>query len=231
MESFWKRFKYYGIGFGIGTLFVIVFFNNRGCSWLPENRVKNTILDRVIVLPENQKDELKKHKLSIGDLNSILNDGKVDFGNSIKNKNPKVYAVTKTFNNKEYTFYYSLIDESFIAELHFTEKNINQVKLTKKGKGDLIAFPKEEDFVYPDSTNKVTCQLVNLGIKNPRQILKSLKKNGQIDFSKTNYYLTPKPEICLIFKSRKGEVAFQSIWYKNKIYISDFNLPFENDCK
>jgi hypothetical protein len=60
MESLWRRLKYYGIGFGIGLVFVIFFFQNRGCSWLPSNRVKNSILDRLVVASDETLEILKK---------------------------------------------------------------------------------------------------------------------------------------------------------------------------
>ena len=68
MDSIFRRLKYYGIGFGAGLVFVIFFFQNRGCSWLPDNRVKNSILDRVLVLPETEAVQMKKFGLTKKDL-------------------------------------------------------------------------------------------------------------------------------------------------------------------
>ena len=68
MDSIFRRLKYYGIGFGAGLVFVIFFFQNRGCSWLPDNRVKNSILDRVLVLPETESVQMKKYGLTKKDL-------------------------------------------------------------------------------------------------------------------------------------------------------------------
>ena len=59
MTTFWKRLRYYGIGFGIGCIFVFFFFQNRACTWLPDNRIKNSILDRTIVIQEDESDLLK----------------------------------------------------------------------------------------------------------------------------------------------------------------------------
>ena len=47
--TFLRRLVYYLIGFGIGLIMVIFFFQNRGCSWLPENKVKETILRKIII--------------------------------------------------------------------------------------------------------------------------------------------------------------------------------------
>ena len=91
MESFLRRLKYYGLGFGFGLLFVFFFFQNRGCSWLPSNRVKNSILERLIVIPDAQLEALKASGYSKKDVIALLNDGDVDFSESRKQTNPKVY--------------------------------------------------------------------------------------------------------------------------------------------
>jgi len=49
MNTFLRRLKYYGIGFGIGLLFVFFIFKQKGCSWTPGNRVKEAVLNRIIV--------------------------------------------------------------------------------------------------------------------------------------------------------------------------------------
>ena len=45
MGKFLRRLKFYAVGLGIGTIFTFMIFGNRGCSWLPDNRVKNMIAD------------------------------------------------------------------------------------------------------------------------------------------------------------------------------------------
>ncbi len=233
MESLWRRLKYYGIGFGFGLLFVIFFFQNRGCSWLPDNRVKNSILDRVLVLPEEDAVQMKKVGLTKNDLTLVLNDGKVLFDESIKKGNPKVYVVEKEFEGKgKLKFLYTLPDESFISEIHLFKQNSKNIKNTTKGMGELIYFPKDDDLVFPDSSANVTCQQSVLGLINPRDILKLIKKSGKIDFSKSYLKATPKPEHYLVFTDKKGrEIGANVIWYKTKMNITHFVLPFESICK
>jgi hypothetical protein len=55
MEGFFKRLKYYGTGLLIGLIFVTFFMRGRGCSWLPENRLKTSLFERIIVLSEENK--------------------------------------------------------------------------------------------------------------------------------------------------------------------------------
>lgn len=233
MESLWRRLKYYGIGFGIGLLFVIFFFQNRGCSWLPDNRVKNSILDRVLVLPEADEIQMQKLGLTKKDLTFVLNDGKVLFDESVKVGNPKVYVVEKEFEGKgKIKFLYTLPDESFISEIHIVNSHSKNVKNSKIGTGELIYFPKDDDLVFPDSSANVTCQQSVLGLINPRDILKLIKKSGKIDFSKSHLNASPKPEHYLTFIDKKGrEIGANVIWYKTKMNITNFVLPFESICK
>ena len=233
MDSIFHRLKYYGIGFGVGLIFVIFFFQNRGCSWLPDNRVKNSILDRVLVLPESEAKQMNKFGLTKKDLTLVLNDGEVLFKESKKTGNPKVYVVEKEIPSKgKVKFFFTLATESFISEIHFTEKNVNKIKNTIKGFGDLIYFPSDDNLVFPDSSANVTCQQEALQLISSKEILKNLKKSGRIDFSKSDLLTTPKPEHYLTFKDKKGrEIGSNVIWYKNKLNITNFVLPFKSECK
>jgi hypothetical protein len=59
-----------------------------------------------------------------------------------------------------------------------------------------------------------------------------MQKNGRIDFSKTNYLQRPKAEQYIEFKNAKNQkIGAKAIWYKNKINITSFDIPFENNCK
>src|SRR5690554_1540853 len=95
MQGVWKRFRYYLIGFLIGTIFVSILFKDRGCSWTPTNRVKNAIQDKIIVFPEDQIPALNKLGLNKDNIYRFLVKGSVDFSNSLKDQNfyPKVYII------------------------------------------------------------------------------------------------------------------------------------------
>lgn len=233
MESFWRRLKYYGIGFTIGLIFVIFFFQNRGCSWLPGNRVKNSFLDRLIVLPEDQQEKLISLGLTNSDIINVLNDGDVDFGSSVKDGDLKVYTIEKEFDKKgNLRFFFTLPKESFISEVHLTESKASQVKNTEIGTGKILHFPKDDNLIYVDSSDRVVCQQSELGLINPIDILKLMKKSAKVDFSKTKYKSRPKAEQYLTFKDKKGrEIGINAVWYKNKINITSFDIDFETKCK
>jgi hypothetical protein len=226
MNTIWSRLKYYGIGFGLGLIFLIFFFQNRGCTWLPSNRVKNTILDRVLVVSEKTKQDMEGLDLSSEDIIQVLNDGDVQFKKSDKNSDDKVYLIEK--EGRSYLF--TLPKESYIAEL-FIGKDAFNVKTSKDGRGKIIHLPNDENMVYPDSTQYVTCQQEELGLADPKAIYKLIKETGEIDFGKTNLSVKPKPEHYMYFVKEGDTIGFEAIWYKNKINITAFNLPFENPCK
>jgi hypothetical protein len=231
MDSFLRRLKYYGIGFGIGLVFVLFFFQNRGCSWLPSNRVKNSFLDRLIVVSDSSFDQMKEKGINKGDLISVLNDGDVNFGSSRKSGNPKVYELQKAIDGKEMKFYFTLPEESFITEVFLAETPISKVKSSTKGKGKVIHYPNDKTIIYVDSSSVLSCQLMEIGFTEPESLLSVMKKTGRIDFEKTRLEMKPKPEHYLEFKDKKGRIiGARAVWYKTKVNISSFELSYETDC-
>jgi len=230
-SSFLRRLKFYGIGFGIGCIFVIFFFQNRGCSWLPENRVKNSILDRVIVANDLEWEFMQSKGITKDEIMSVLNDGDVDFGKSKKDGETQVYIIEKEFENIGFTrLYFTLPKESFISEVRFGEKYAKNVNNTTEGLGRFIHFPKDDYLAFPDTTAHVKCQQQQFKLLNNKALLKKIKSNGFIDFSKTDFSIRPKAEHCIAFISGKDTIRSKSIWYQNKINISTFYLPFSNPC-
>jgi hypothetical protein len=231
MTSFLRRLKYYGIGFSIGLLFVFFFFQNRGCSWLPDNRVKNTILDRVLVIPESEQKILISKGFTNADVIGVLNDGSVSFMDSKRHGDEKIYLVEKDFGEKGTAkLFFTLPNESFLAEVHWADKPVGNIRNTKHGSGSIIHFPNDENLIFIDSSNLTSCQMTALGIHNPVKILNLLKKNGTVNFDQTSYVAKPKPEQYMVFTKNKQQIGVRAIWYKNKINITSFVLPFDTDC-
>ncbi len=228
MKTFLDRLKIYAIGFGIGMIFVFFFFQNRGCSWLPDNRVKNSILDRVVVVQSDVDKQLIQKGISHADIINLLNDGDVDFSKSKKDGASKIYLVSKD-NIK---LYFTLPNESFISEVRLANVSVKSIKNSSKGNGRLIHFPKDDELVFADTTQLVSCQQQAFGMIENRKILKSLKKNGVIDFEKSDLNVKPKAIQYLFFNDVKGrKIGATAVWYKNKISIDHFDLPFETDCQ
>lgn len=225
MEVWIKRLKYYGIGFGLGIIFVAFFFQNRGCSWMPSNRVKNAVLDRLIVVSDETEAVLKKKGLDHDDIVQVLNDGDVDFGKSQKEGDSKIYMM-----EKEGVFYaFTLPYESFVSEVFVTD-NVSEIKNSTEGYGDIIHYPADESLVYPDSSKVVSCQQETLSLINPKDILALIKESGKIDFSKTDFDQRPKAEHFIEFKQEDEVIGAKVIWYKNKLNITDMSSEKTKGC-
>lgn len=231
MKNFLKRLKFYGIGFLIGLLFVFIFFQNRGCTWLPSNRVKNTIMGRVIVVNEQDHQQLKKLGISDKRIVYFLNDGDVSFGESKKQGNPKVYSITREINGKEVELWFTLPKDAYVAEVRIPKGSIFSVKNSTTGTGRMISFPKVESLVYLDSNRRLTCQQEKLGLIAPATVVKRLKKTGYIDFSKSEWTASPHPIQYIWFTNSNGvKVETATHWFQEHIQIEELKTEQPLDC-
>ncbi len=217
MSNFGRRLKYYGIGFGIGLIFVVFFFNNRGCTWTPSNRVKTAILERAIALPESQKTELLGLNITPFELKKFIENAEIDFGASNKTTENKFYKLT----DKKRTLFFTLTNESFISTVYTTKP---QAKLKHKGRAEIVAFPKGEDLIFTDTTGSLQRTRTELGFKTDRAIYAQMKKKCFINFDKSEFVTAIKPEHYLEFISKTGDtIGAVTVWYKEKININAYN--------
>lgn len=224
-STFLRRLKFYGIGFGLGLVFVFFFFQNRGCSWLPENRVKNTILDRVMVVSDETIETFEEKGLSKEDAFQALNEGDVLFGESDKNNDSKVYAVE--YNGHKFLF--TLPHESFVTEVKLGG-DPNETETSASGLGNIWRFPADENLIYIDSSVVLDCQMKQLNLKDAKAVYKQMKESGKIDFEHTDFDVEPKPEHVLVFTVDSLQVSAKTIWYKDKIEVLAFDFPSEVKC-
>ena len=223
MKNFVRRLKYYGLGFGIGLIFVFFFFRNRGCSWLPENRVKNTILGKVLVIEESQLEKLQQNGLTEKDAVDFLNDGDVNFGSSKKQGNPQVYEVEKEIDGKTVKLWFTIPKDGYISEVLWPKGSIQSSGNSKSGLGKMIAFPKVENIIYLDQNPEFKKELKEAGLTNEKVVLNRMKSSGMIDFSLSHLDAEPLPEHYLIFKNSKGkELRAVTTWYKEHIQFYSF---------
>jgi len=230
-SSLLRRLKYYGMGFGIGCVFVFFFFQNRGCSWLPGNRVKNSILDRVIVASDMELEFMKSKGLTKEDILSALNDGDINFGASKKEGNTQVYLIEKEFDKLGNTkFYFTLPKESYISEVKMGAKNAQEVYNSSTGYGHFIHFPKDDYLIFVDTAKRVTCQQELIDMISPKKLFSKVKSNGFVDFAASKFDKRPKAEQMLRFVIKNDTIGMNTFWYQNKINVSTFVIPFSNQC-
>lgn len=224
MDSFLKRLKYYGIGFGIGLVFVIFFFQNRGCAWTPTNRIKSSILERVVVIPDSEKGFNSDDEKLENQLKDYLQNGEIDFGNSEKKDPNKFYKVDLKGHK---SLYFTLPNDSFISAV-YSRKPQNE---TIKGTARLLLFPIVEDLIFMDTTDLLSCELLGLGFKDERHLQKELMNNGVIIFDKSRFKEATKAEHYVELISPKGnKIAVTAVWYKSKINITSFLYSDSLNC-
>ena len=233
MEIFLRRLKYYGIGFGIGMLFVFFFFKNKGCAWTPSNRVKSSIFERIIVLSEPEFQKLSEMDVSKKEFLQILRDSDIDFHKSEKSSRFKVYHLNCTSKKgKNFVAKITLGEDSFISEIQFKNIKSSKIHYSEKGKGKFIYFPKPKDLIYVDTTDLLMCQQEAINFKDNNKLYQQIIKTGAIDFEKSKLYLNPKPEHALTFKDKQERtITAKGIWHMDKIEIVQFYLNFKNSCK
>lgn len=223
MKSFWRRLRLYGLGFGVGLIFVFFFFRNRGCTWLPENRVKNTFLGKVLVVSESNQRIFDKHNLSDDEIISFLNDGSISFGSSKKQGNTKVYKIEKEVKGKNVGLWFSMPEDAFVAEVIWPKGSIQQFKSTTEGYGRMIHFPNVKSFIYLKENDELTRQMSIFGIKDEEYVQYLMKKSGLIDFSKSKLNAEPAPEQFVVLPREKGDtLTARTTWFKDHIEFYEF---------
>ncbi len=222
MSNFTRRLKYYGIGFGIGLLFVVFFFNNRGCSWTPSNRVKTAILNRAVVFPESQLTSLKEKEINKDNLIEFLEEAEIDFSASSKTDENKFYQLTRD----KTTLFFTLTNESFISSVFTTRP---KRKNWQEGKAKIIIFPAGDNLIFTDTTGSLQRTRTELGFKNDKKVFEQMKKECFIDYDRSDFVNSIKPEHYLEFIGQKGDtIGAKAVWYKEKININAYIYSPDN---
>lgn len=115
--TFWQRFRYYLIGVTIGVVISFFFFRGRGCAWLPENRVKNELLESVILYTDRMNCQLDCNELTEEDIYELFHSGEVLFSESEPNGETKTYVLEgESAKGKKFKVSFKLTDT--ISTLH-----------------------------------------------------------------------------------------------------------------
>lgn len=233
MEGLGRRLIYYSIGLLIGTLFVVSMWGNRSCTWLPNNRVKKTILHKLIVFPENQIPALEELGINRDNIYNFFLKEKIDFFSSIKKQGdyPKVYVYhTNDTIKKRLTF--TIFEDSYITAVHVLEDDEEPQQHMELGTwGRVVGLPRDSALVFIDKSSYTQCKASKLASNDLKQITKDIKYTGKINFDQSDLLL-PKAEIQLYFTQNDTlEVQAQTIWFETRINIKDFIWDEKLDCE
>jgi hypothetical protein len=231
MKDFFRRLKYYGLGFTIGAIMVVFMFDNKGCSWFPSNRVKDNLFNRMIVVNASSYDKITEQGFKEAEFLKTVQAGSVDFGKSKKQGLDKVYRIDyETPKGKKEHCFMTMGDESFMTEIIFTSKKASQISPTNSDAelpGKILFMPKNEFLFYMDSSSVLTEKMKSIGIKNDKELNRLIRKNGRFNFSRSYLLQHPKPVHCLQFnvsKTSKEMLFVKCIWYKDKIKVYDLSI-------
>jgi hypothetical protein len=229
MESIWRRLRYYGLGFGLGLILTFGIFNTRGCSWMPENRVKEAINKRIWVIDMRDINKFyKEYRLNDKKFYRLIQGADISFTKSIRHGRHKVYDLTFTDgNNKEAHCLARMTDESFIVEFIPFVRSAKVLKKALKNRKNttigakIVHAPKNKNLVYSDSSPAIKEHLRELGINDDIQLQKELL-NGYFNYQNSRLNEQPRPVHVLEFRPEKRRditVDATCIWYKDKIKV------------
>ncbi len=229
MTNLYRRLLYYGVGFGIGLVCVFFFFNNRGCSWLPENRVKEMVTNRLVYIADSNLTILENLKIKEDELSAFLLNADVLFSKSEKTRNPQIYHLEgPTDSNDKFVCQIVLHKDALICELVPNQFSAKNTKPTTKGLAKPIHFPPKENLFYSDSSAHTICQRKALGIEEDSTLRALFHKNGRINISKTDLTKKPKPSYAMVFRTDQGkEVTIFATYFKEKARI--YKFAFDDD--
>jgi len=225
MDNFFRRLKYYGIGFGIGLIFVVLLFQQKGCSWTPGNRVKSAILERIIFIDSLDEIYIKAHNISPKILRKFIENGTVSFLKSKRNGQEKLYHFHGTLgSDKSFNCLVGYREKSVVVDLDFEHSEIKQYK-------PLVGYAKP--FLYKKK-NWFSGKWNLYELKGivpssaPEKFTELFLKNGRLDCSKSTFDVQ-KPTSYLFFtnpfaKHHKQEYQMRTIWYQEKIEIKDLSI-------
>lgn len=225
MDNFFRRLKYYGIGFGIGLIFVVLLFQQKGCTWTPGNRVKSAILERIIFIDSLDARYLKTNNISPKTLRKFIEQGTVSFLKSKRNGSEKLYHFHGNLGtNKSKDCLIAYREKSVVVDIDFEHSDINKYK-------PLFGFAKP--FLYKKK-NWFSGKWELYDLKGmvasaaPEKFTALFLKNGLLDCNKSTL-ANRKPIAYISIKNQQKdthqqEYILKTIWYQEKIEIKDLSI-------
>jgi hypothetical protein len=225
MDNFFRRLKYYGIGFGIGLVFVVLLFQQKGCSWTPGNRVKSAILERIVFIDSLDERYIKAHNISPKILRKFIENGTVSFLKSKRNGQEKLYHFHGTLgSDKSFNCLVGYREKSVVVDLDFEHSDIKQYK-PLAGFAKPFLYKKKNWFSGKWNLYELKGMVPSSA---PEKFTELFLKNGRLDCSKSRFDVQ-KPTSYLFFKNQfakhhKQEYRMRTIWYQEKIEIKDLSI-------
>ncbi len=190
MDKFKNRLKFFGVGFSFGIIAVIFFFGERGCSWLPQNRIKNLIAEKEIQISDSLFEVLYCLDGNEEEIYDLLNrSGSVHFSESETKSEPKIYLFS---NSKDLKVRFSIYE-------YYSE---------------IISISREEKSC---NTTINSSSQIKKALPLPDKIVNSIIESNELSFypqaeCQLNCYQITKKEIAEFHKTAKINMSLSKPW-------------------
>lgn len=234
LERFRQRLKFYLVGLTIGLLLVFMIFGNRGCSWLPGNRVKNMIAEKELFTGDSLWDVMKCSGLSASDIYSLLNEaGDVNFSKSETQSEPKKYLLEGEKDNKVMNVTYALYDSTAEVIDFYIEGAPACTSLLSNKNKRIIPLPDEDVRAIISQhelriLNTAQCQMECLGIT--EEELLHFHESAEFSVEGSRPRLYPNPEYRMKGIIKGTEYAVLYIISENRSRIAEIT-PNQCGCE
>ena len=221
MDTLLRRLKYYGIGFGIGLIFVIFLFQQKGCSWTPGNRVKSAIFERIVFVDSIDQAYLKQNNINANHLREFIENATISFLKSKRNGKEKIYHFSGELKHKFKTILIAYREKSVVVDLDFKNRDI---KAYKPLIGKAYPFLWKDKNWFSGKWNLYPIKGMVASIA-PEKITKLFFKNGFLDCDKSTLN-SSEPIAYFELQNRYAPsqvqyIRIKSNWFQEKIDIKD----------
>ncbi len=224
MDKLRNRIKYYLLGLAIGCIFTYMIFGNRGCAWLPENRVKNMLAEKEIIIGDSIRFLMSCQGVNNSDIYRLLNEeGDVDFTLSNTHIEPKEYHFSGYKEQRDLTIRYALGD-SLTEVIGFSFGDNNCKTTLSNDNKTTVKLPLEEVIEIIESQEfrileKAACQMDCLSLSQDDVLL--FHQGVKVYVSESKPRLQPNPYYILTGYNDKGEFSITYIIGENRTRISE----------
>ncbi len=236
MDKLTNRIRYFAIGLLFGTMIVYFMFGNRGCAWLPENRVKNMIGEKEIIVGDSILDVMNCMELTNDDMYALLKDeGEVEFSESITDSIPKVYYIEAEKDENLYWSKFALYEDKGLAEIVEVYRDGKEACTSQKSNQytstlplphkDVIAIIESHEFRILDQAQ---CEMEHYGLT--EDALFKFHKSATIDIQSSQPRLSPNPDYVMIGEIDGKPYTIKYIIGENRTRISFIRGSEAADC-
>jgi len=198
----------------MGIIAVAFIFGKRGCSWLPQNRVKNIIAANRITLNDSIKDLLVCNSITSAEIYALLDsDGSIDFGESDPHLEYKEYVINGPNDLQVVFALHDDFSEIIAVKSNCTTTVTSHAENTLPLPQSIVSTIIESHVFtyYPTAECQIKCN----DLKD--EDVRSFHKTAHIDMSKSNAW--PKGKI--------EEVKNKIYYLKGQIKGVDYGIVFE----